>query len=439
MADVMLVLGGLALGTLLGYLLAVVRRVTTGDARRRSLEGEVVRLRSELDAERRVGAERVAALQADQRRLTEQFRSVASEALAANNEQFLGLAEQRLRATQQAHDAALAGREQAVRALVDPLSRALDQVRAEVTTAEKLRAAGQVALSEQVRAMRESSEHLRGETSRLVTALRASQVRGRWGELQLRRVVEAAGMLDRVDFTEQGTVRTDDGDLRPDMVVHLAGGKNVVVDAKVAFLGFLEAQEATDERTRAERLAAHARHVRTHVDQLAAKQYWQQFSPAPEFVVMFVPAEAFLTTALEQDPAIFEHAFAKNVVLATPSTLLALLRTVAYAWRQDSLAQNAQQVLDLGKELHGRLATMGGHIDRLGRQIQGTAEAYNRTVASLETRVLVSARRFAELDVVDGDLPAPGSVQPHLSVLRAPELLASAEDQVVPLVSGERG
>lgn len=439
MADVMLVLGGLALGMVLGYLLAVVRRVTAGDARRRSLEGEVVRLRAELDAERRVGAERVAALQADQRRLTEQFRSVASEALAANNEQFLGLAEQRLRATQQAHDAALAGREQAVRALVDPLSRALDQVRAEVTTAEKLRAAGQVALSEQVRAMRESSEHLRGETSRLVTALRASQVRGRWGELQLRRVVEAAGMLDRVDFTEQGSVRTDDGDLRPDMVVHLAGGKNVVVDAKVAFLGFLEAQEAPDERTRAERLAAHARHVRTHVDQLAAKQYWQQFSPAPEFVVMFVPAEAFLTTALEQDPAIFEHAFAKNVVLATPSTLLALLRTVAYAWRQDSLAQNAQQVLDLGKELHGRLATMGGHIDRLGRQIQGTAEAYNRTVASLETRVLVSARRFAELDVVDGELPQPGSVQPHLSVLRAPELLASAEDQVVPLVSGERG
>jgi len=215
------------------------------------------------------------------------------------------------------------------------------------------------------------------------------------------------------------------------MVVRLAGGKNIVVDAKVAFLGFLDAAQATDERVRTERLAAHARHVRAHVDDLAAKRYWDQFAPAPEFVVMFVPAESFLHAAAEQDPLLIEYAFERNVVIATPTTLLALLRTISYAWRQDALASNAQAVLSLGKELHGRLATMGSHLAKLGRAIDSAAGAYNQTVSSLETRVLVSARRFADLHVVDADLPTPDPVNPQLSAVSAPELVASAEDQIV--------
>ncbi len=332
-----------------------------------------------------------------------------------------------------------AAQERSVRAMVEPLTRTLEQVRAEVGAAERARAAGQAAMAEQVLQMRAASESLRGETAQLVTALRAPQVRGRWGETQLRRVVEAAGMLPHVDFVEQSQVSTDEGALRPDLVVRLAGGKQVVVDSKVAFLGFLEAAQAPDEGTRAARLDDHARHVRRHVDQLAAKRYWDQFAPAPEFVVMFVPADAFWLAALDADPALAEYAFERHVVVATPSTLLALLRTVAYAWKQDALATNAQNVLSLGKELHGRLSTMGGHLTRLGRALEGAASAYNQAVGSLETRVLVSARRFADLGVVEGELAAPAPVDPRLSMVSAPELVASATEQLVALDDGRPG
>ncbi len=415
----LLILGALLIGGTVGFLVASARGAA--DVERARLDA--ARATTLLEAERAGTAER--------------FEALAAQALAVNSEQFLVLADQRLAATTQTHATELARREEAVRGLVAPLTRTLDEVRAQVSEAERQRATGAAALNEQVRAMRETSEGLRSETGRLVTALRASQVRGRWGEVQLRRVVEAAGMLNRVDFVEQPTVATDDGLLRPDMVVHLAGGKKVVVDAKVAFLGYLEAVEAEDAAVRAERLSAHARHVRTHVDQLASKEYWKQFTPSPELVVMFVPAESFLSAALEADPTLLEHAFDRDVVLATPSTLLALLRTVAYAWRQDALASNAQQVLDLGKELHGRLATMGEHLARLGRSLDGAAQAYNKTIGSLETRVLVTARRFADLDVVTTPLDAPPAVDPRLSTVSAPELIASASEHVVALP--ERG
>ncbi|RMI13745.1 DNA recombination protein RmuC [Cellulomonas triticagri] len=369
----------------------------------------------------------------DEERQADRFRALAADALAQSGEQFLALAHQSLAARHQEQHGDLAQREQAVRAMVDPLARTLDQVRAELRTAEQARAEGGAALGEQVRQMREEAGRLREQTDRLVTSLRSSQVRGRWGEVQLRRVVEAAGMVPHVDFVEQEQVRTDDGLLRPDMVVRLAGGKRVVVDAKVPFLGFLEATEATDPAERDRRLAAHARHVRAHVDQLAAKRYWEQVGPAPEFVVMFVPAEAFLHAALDVDPGLVERAFEKDVVIATPMTLLALLRTVAYAWRQDALASNAQAVLDLGRELHGRIATLGGHLSKVGRAIDSAATAYNQSVASLESRVLVSARRFADLRVVDGDLETPPTVDRRLSVVTAPELVAWETQQVVGL------
>lgn len=402
-----------------GYLAATVRGVLRGQRERAQTD----RLRADLEAERRLAASQVETLRADHERVSTQFRALAADALAANNEQFLGLAEQRLRATQVAGEAELERREHAVRELVEPITKTLGELRTEVGTAERERLAGTSALTEQVRAMREASDQLRSETSQLVTALRSSQVRGRWGEVQLRRVVEAAGMVDRVDFVEQPQVHTDDGALRPDMVVRLAGGKQIVVDAKVAFLGYLDSQQTADEAVRADRLAAHARHFRKHIDDLATKRYWDQFAPAPEFVVMFVPAEPFFHAALEQDGTLFEYAFERNVVIATPMTLLALLRTVAYAWRQDALAANAQQVLTLGKELHGRIATLAEHLGKLGRALDGAASAYNKTVGSLESRVLVSARRFADLGVVDGALESPRAVDPRLSALSAPELL----------------
>lgn len=429
LVTVLVALACLGVGLLVGWLWRAARAAEG----RRDADVEIERLRSEVQGARREAEQQVRIAREEQELAARRFRALAGEALAANTQQFLALAEQRLATSSAQGDAALAEREQAVRALVDPLTRAVDRVRAEVAEAERARREGHGALAQQVRSMAEASADLRGETGRLVTALRSSQVRGAWGEMQLRRVVEAAGMLAHVDFTEQEHVTTDDGALRPDMVVHLAGGKKVVVDSKVAFLGYLEAQEAADERVRAERLAAHARHVRKHVDDLASKRYWDQFSPAPEFVVMFVPAEAFLSAAVEQDPGLLEYAVARDVVVATPMTLVALLRTVAYAWRQDALAENAQRVLTVGKELHGRLATLGTHLDKLGRQIGGTARAYNQVVGSLESRVLVSARRFAELGVVDAPVEAPASIDPAVTLLRAPELVASADELVVAL------
>lgn len=420
---------GIVVGAFVAWAIATARSSSAV----RTAEVRAVEARALLEAERRVAAERVAGAQDDRHRLNDQFRALAADALRANSEQFMAVAEERLARSQVAGAAELSRREEAVKQLVEPLTRTLDQVKAEVVTSERARLEASSALAEQLRAMRESSELLRSETTQLVTALRSSQVRGRWGEIQLRRVVEASGMVEHVDFVEQTNVRTDDGALRPDMLVRLAGGKNVVVDAKVAFLGYLEAMQADDDTIRADRLAAHARHMRKHIDDLAAKEYWEQFSPAPEFVVMFVPAEAFLHAALDADPTLIEHAMERNVVLATPMTLVAMLRTIAYAWRQDALAANAQQVLTLGRELHGRLATLGGHVGRLGRQLDGAVRSYNETVSSLESRVLVSARRLAELKVTDAELETPAQVDRAARQVQAPELVASHEQRVVAL------
>jgi DNA recombination protein RmuC len=249
--------------------------------------------------------------------------------------------------------------------------------------------------------MTSTSELLRTQTTQLVTALRAPQVRGRWGEMQLERVVEAAGMTEHVDYVTQQTVTSDGRAQRPDLLVRLTGGKQVVVDAKVALSAYLEALEAPDEPTCDARMRTHARHMRAHVEALAGKAYWERFSPTPEFVVCFVPADAILDAALREDPELLEHAFTRNVVLATPSTLVALLRTVAYSWRQQALATNARQVHELGKDLYRRLATLGGHFDKLGRSLGGAVGAYNDAVGSMERMVLAKARQMNELGVVD--------------------------------------
>jgi DNA recombination protein RmuC len=260
--------------------------------------------------------------------------------------------------------------------------------------------------------LRTVSGELRDETKQLVAALRAPQVRGRWGEHQLRRIVEAAGMLEHCDFSEQVSGSVDEqGGVRPDLVVRLHGGRTVVVDAKAPFEAYLAATEARDEAGRDRQLDLHAAHLRRHVDALAAKSYWAAFAQAPEFVVLFVPADPFLDAALQRDPPLLEHAFTRNVVLATPATLVALLRTVSYAWRQEALARNAATVQTLAKELYGRLSTMGEHLTKLGGSLTGAVTAYNRAVGSLESRVLVSARKMAELGVADDELPTPPQVE----------------------------
>jgi len=366
--------------------------------------------------------------------LKDSFAALSAEALRHNNHQFVELAEARLRQASTEASGDLARRQQAIDALVLPLRESLTKVEGQIRTVERERIDAYRSLVEQVGTMRQSSEQLKCETAQLVTALRAPQVRGRWGEMQLRRVVEAAGMVEHCDFSEQVTVQTPDGSsLRPDVVVHLAGGKQVVVDAKVAFVGYLEAMEARDDATRAARLRAHARHLRTHIDQLGAKSYWEHFTPTPEFVVMFVPADAFLNAALEEDPSLQEHAFSRNVVIATPSTLIALLRTVSYTWRQEALARNAADIHALGRELHGRLATMGGHMSKLGAQLNSAVASYNSTVSSLEGRVLVTARRFSDLQVCDEKLPGSGQVELVARQVQAPELVASASDMLIAL------
>lgn len=267
------------------------------------------------------------------------------------------------------------------------------------------------------------SGELRTETKQLVAALRAPNVRGRWGEHQLRRVVEAAGMLEHCDFAEQVTAVTDAQTVRPDLVVRIHGGRVVVVDAKAPLEEYLAALETRDARARDAHLDRHARHLRGHIDSLAAKEYWTAFESTPDFVVLFVPADPFLDAALQRDPALMEHAFARNVVLATPATLVALLRTVAYSWRQEALTRHAVEVHSLARELYGRLSTLGDHVGRLGASLGGAVSAYNRAVGSLESRVLVSARKLADLGVSDDPLPTPPQVEITPRQPQTPELL----------------
>jgi DNA recombination protein RmuC len=278
---------------------------------------------------------------------------------------------------------------------------------------------------------------LRSETGRLVTALRRSEVRGRWGEVQLRRLVESSGLIEHVDFTEQHTSHGEDGDgtVRPDLVVHLADGRHVVVDAKVALSAYLDAAAATDDATRDAALSRHAQEVMAHVERLSAKSYWRRYD-SPEFVVLFLPADAFLASALDVRPDLLERAFSQDVVLATPTTLMALLRTVSYAWRQDAAARNAAEVHALGRELHTRLATMGAHLARLGSSLDGAVEQFNKTIGSMESRVLVSARRLADLGVVtaaddDAGLPPTHPVTTSTRYVCAPEL---AGDDALPSI-----
>jgi DNA recombination protein RmuC len=308
-----------------------------------------------------------------------------------------------------------------VEQLVGPMRETLTRVEQQLRESDVARARSHAELAQQVEFTRRGAEQLREQTQSLVTALRRPEARGRWGEIQLRRVVELAGMTAHVDFDEQVVV---EGGLRPDMVVRLAGGKNVIVDSKVSLAAYLEAASSADEAVRDARLAAHARHLKAHVDQLASKAYWSALPETPEFVVMFVPGEAFLAPALDQDPGLLEHALSRRVHIATPTTLVSMLRTVQYAWQQEKLSENARAVFDLGRELYDRLSGLSRHLERVGKSLTSAVGSYNQAVGTLETRVLVSARKLAALGVVDAELTAPASVSETARVLSAPELIA---------------
>ncbi len=355
------------------------------------------------------------------------FQALAAEALQSSNEGFLTLATERLGALRREGATELEARQKAIEAVVGPVRESLDKVDLQIRALESVRGQAYGELTTQVKAMSATQDKLRAETGNLVNALRAPAVRGRWGELQLRRVVEMAGMLENCDFHEQASVTTEDGRLRPDMVIRLPSGRNIVIDAKAPLGAYLEAQEATTEDERNAKLRHHAQQVRAHVAKLAAKNYWEQFAVAPEVVVMFLPGETFYSVALEQMPGLIEEGFAQNVLIATPTTLLGLLRAVSAGWREERMAENAQRISEEGRKLHERIATLAEKFVDLGRSLGQAVGAYNGAVATFDTRVLPSARNLASLDAKGKkDVPDLAMIEPRPVPPRRIERIAKA-------------
>ncbi|HMF97590.1 MAG TPA: DNA recombination protein RmuC [Vicinamibacterales bacterium] len=381
------------------------------------------RLHSTLDRDRAVHAERLKAYGEAEARLRDAFQAMSAEALKNNNRQFLDLAESRLREARTEATSDIETRKKAIEDLLAPMARTLEQVDREIKDSERRRLQSGTELMERIAALDSAGQTLRDETRRLTDALKRPGVRGRWGELQLKRAVELAGMVEHCHFTEQETINSENGRIRPDVIVHLPGGKHVIVDAKVPLDAYLRALEAGDDETRQKLLSDHARQVRTHVGQLAAKGYFDKVTSTPEFVVMFLPGEMFFSAALEQDPTLIEYGVDRKVIPASPTTLIALLRAVAYGWQQEAMEENARKISENGKLLYEAVRTLGARFDTLGTRLKSSLEAYNEAVGSLEGNVLVKARRFKELQAANGG----EEIRPLEPIDRVPRMLQAPE------------
>jgi DNA recombination protein RmuC len=404
------ILLGLAVGAVLGWFVAQARAAASVERARLAteqiakLEAELTSLRAratELETER-------GALKEAQAKLLESFKALSADALRSNNQSFLELARETFGKLHQQSADELGKRQQAIDSMVKPLKESLEKVDAKIGEIEKARAGAYGQLSEQLKSLGTAQVSLQAEAAKLTTALRSTTTAGTWGELQLRRVVEMSGMSSYCDFTEQQSA----GGFRPDLIVRLPGGQQIVIDAKAPNDAYREAVNATDDTVRSAKLAEHAAKVRSHIDALGAKDYWAQFQPSPEFVVLFLPGDQFLAGALQADASLIDRAIGKKVLLATPATLIALLKATAYGWRQEDVSRNAQVIADLGRQLYDRIAGFADNLDKVGRGLETASKAYNSAVGSFEQTLLPGARKFSELGAKGvKELPAPGAVE----------------------------
>ena len=404
--EILFILVGLAIGAALGWFVAQSRSAATAERARlmeadlaaarirlAEIENQKSKIENELAAERAAAAEKIAALTDAHTRLKTEFSALSADALRSNNQSFLELARETFGKLHQQSADELGKRQQAIDSLVKPLKESLEKVDAKIGEIEKARAGAYGQLSEQLKSLGTAQVSLQAEAAKLTTALRSTTTAGTWGELQLRRVVEMSGMSSYCDFTEQQSA----GGFRPDLIVRLPGGQQIVIDAKAPNDAYREAVNASDDHVRSAKLAEHAAKVRSHIDALGAKDYWAQFQPSPEFVVLFLPGDQFLSGALQGDPSLIDRAIAKKVLLATPATLIALLKATAYGWRQEDVSRNAQVIADLGRQLYDRIAGFADNLDKVGRGLETASKAYNSAVGSFEQTLLPGARKFSEL------------------------------------------
>lgn len=362
------------------------------------------------------------------RQIADELKGISLEAMRQNNEVFLQLAQESMEKFQERASGELDKKREAISHLVEPVHKSLEKFDLRVEQLEKARATAYTSLQSQIQQLMEVQGLLGKETKNLVKALRKPQVRGRWGEIQLRRVVELAGMMEYCDFFEQVSKSHDEGRVRPDLLVKLPGDKNIIIDAKAPLEAYLEAIECEEEDQRRIKMEGHARQLRAHVTHLGRKAYWEKFQPSPEFVVLFLPGEPFFSAALEHDPSLIEMGVEQRVLIATPTTLIALLRAVAFGWRNEQISQNAEEISQMGRELYKRISDLGGHFSKVGKSLESAVSAYNRSVGSLEARVLPSARKFGELQSKQEKLEPLEPIEMQARALTAKELHSSHDD-----------